>query len=300
MGIKSAIFDLDGTLCDCRHRLSHVSGNKKNWDSFFEGIPDDPVVEPVLDVLRALIRDDVAIVLTTGRPEKTRFDTETWLDEHNVPYDKLYMRPDNDTRTDNVVKAQLYEGIKKDGYEVFLAVDDRQSIVDLWRSLGICTLQCAPTDDIGPSKGTLTLMVGPAGSGKSTWLASNVPPSMIVSSDTIRQQLCGDFRDQSKNDEVFAAVHALVATRLKHGLDVYLDATNLRRKNRLDAVALANGGAVFYLVMNRPMEDKRRDGGWRNEVDGLLEKHENTFNSQLSDILAGDKLPNVTVVDLRS
>ena len=48
------------------------------------------------------------------------------------------------------------------------------------------------------------------------------------------------------------------------------------------------------------MEEKRRDGGWRNSLPiDLLAKHEATFASQLKDILAGDNRPNVEVVDLR-
>lgn len=296
--MKAVIFDLDGTLCDCRHRLHHVTGAKRDWEAFFAGIPDDPVVAPVRTVLAALAKE-YSILITTGRPESTRADTVEWLDSYVVPYDRLYMRPADDTRPDHVVKAQILEGIYADGFEPFLAIDDRQSIVDLWRERGICTLQCAPTDDIGPCTGTLTLMVGPSGAGKSTWL-EGFDASQIVSSDKLRAELCGDFRDQSKNEQVFAAAHAIASARLRHGLDVTIDATHLRRKDRLASVALARGGAVRYIVLDRPMEEKRRDGGWRNELPiDLLEKHAQTFGSQLKDILAGDHLENVTVYDVR-
>ena len=48
------------------------------------------------------------------------------------------------------------------------------------------------------------------------------------------------------------------------------------------------------------MPDKLRDGGWRLNVAGLLDKHQQTFNSQIKDILRGDDLSHVDVVDLRS
>lgn len=304
--MKAAIFDLDGTLCDCRHRLHHVTGAKRDWDAFFVGIPDDPVVEPVHAVLKALSRDH-NILLTTGRPERCRFDTVEWLDSHAVPYDRLYMRADDDARPDHVVKTQILEGIHADGFEPFLAIDDRQSVVDLWRERGIVTLQCAPTDDIGPCTGTLTLMVGPSGAGKTLWLWSDaaldmgIKSNQVISSDQLRLELCGDFRDQTKNEQVFAAVHAMASARLRHGLNATIDATHLRRKDRLAAVALARGGPVRYLVMDRPIEEKRRDGGWRNELPiDLLAKHAQTFGSQIKDILAGDHLENVTVHDLRA
>jgi hypothetical protein len=48
------------------------------------------------------------------------------------------------------------------------------------------------------------------------------------------------------------------------------------------------------------MEEKVRDSGWRATLPfNLLEKHQQTFNSQIKDILAGDKQPNVEVIDLR-
>lgn len=304
MGNRAVIFDLDGTLANCQHRLHHVSGHKKHWDAFFEGIPDDPPVYGVVSVLRAMARDN-NIVLTTGRPEKCREMTEEWLNKHVVPYDVLYMRADGDLRPDNITKAQIYEGIKQDGYDVYLAIDDRKSIVDLWRSLGICTLQCAPYDDLEPASGTLTLAVGPSGAGKSHYLFGAVDASEIVSSDRIREYLCADFRDQSKNDQVFAAVHSIAKARITSGLPCTIDATHLRRQDRLASVALARGGPIRYLVFDRPLDEKRRDGSWRNEIwkDGkpfdLIGKHHQTFQSQLKDILAGDNLPNVQVFDQR-
>lgn len=69
-------------------------------------------------------------------------------------------------------------------------------------------------------------------------------------------------------------------------------------------MALApDGVGVRYVVVDRPLADKRRDGGWRNDVmigdKNLIEAHHERFKSQLKDILRGDGLPQVSVVDLR-
>jgi predicted kinase len=177
----------------------------------------------------------------------------------------------------------------------------------MWRERGLTCLQCRDWEEaLKVEPGILSLMVGPSGAGKSTWLQSEaagdigIHPSHVVSSDQFRADLCGDFRDQSMNDEVFAAVHAVAKVRLSHGLPTVIDATNLRRKDRMAAAALANGGRVRYLVIDRPMEEKVRDAGWRADLPfDLLAKHQQTFNSQIKDILAGDQLPNVEVIDLR-
>ena len=302
--MKAIICDIDGTLADCRHRLRHVlPGGKRDWESFFAGMADDNVVYPVRAAVQSLARD-YKIVLCSGRPEKYRGVTVKWLDEWCVPFDSLYMRPDNDTRPDHVVKAQLLSGLRKDGFDPFLVIDDRQSVVDMWRDHGLLCMQVAPVDTSAPGTARLTLMVGPSGSGKSSWLESadawhyGIDFSHVVSSDQIRADLCGDFRDQSKNQEVFAALHAVVKARLKAGLPTVVDATNIRRKDRVSLATLLNV-AVTYIVINRPIEEKRRDGGWRLEVPELLERHEATFQANLKDILRGDNLMNVAVVDLR-
>ena len=83
----------------------------------------------------------------------------------------------------------------------------------MWRERGLTCLQCRDWDEREPAApGLLTLMVGPSGAGKSHWLASKdarahgIHPSHVISSDQFRADLCGDFRDQTKNDEVFEAV----------------------------------------------------------------------------------------------
>jgi hypothetical protein len=132
----AAIFDLDGTLAVIDHRLHHVRNGKRDWDSFFAGIGDDALAQPIARILDALV-DDAAILLCSGRPEKCRASTVAWLEKHEVAYDALYMRADDDHRPDHVVKSQILDGILADGYEPFLVIDDRQSVVDMWRDRGL-------------------------------------------------------------------------------------------------------------------------------------------------------------------
>src|SRR3546814_7317593 len=74
------------------------------------------------------------------------------------------MRKDADTRPDHVVKEEILQQIIDDGYQPILAVDDRPSVVAMWRSKGITTLQCAP-DEPGSSiyagQTLLHMLVGP-------------------------------------------------------------------------------------------------------------------------------------------
>lgn len=300
------IFDLDGTLADCRHRLHHVTQYPKNWDKFFAEIPGDKPHAPIaklFECVQVAHESDVVWVFCSGRPENYRSTTEEWLQRYCGAHEPLYMRSADDTRKDAVVKLELLEKIRADGFNPILAIDDRPQVIEAWRSAGIAVLAVmadhANTDEATQHNGEtlLTVMVGPAGSGKTLWCELNAHPGSVISSDQLRAEICGDFRDQSQNDRVFAAMHDLARCRLRNGLPVVLDATHLRRKDRLAAAALApKGTRVRYVVVERPMESRKRDAGWRNEVAGLLEKHENTFRSQYKDIMAGDNLTNVDVV----
>ena len=306
--MKTAIFDIDGTLADCSHRLHFVKHGKRDWGAFFGAMEDDTIVEPVRELFRALVLAGNKVICCSGRPEDYRALTERWLSENGVIPDALYMRASGDFRADHIVKAEILRGIIEDGFDPFVVIDDRQSVVDMWRENGLTCLQCAPERLDVPDTALLSLMIGPSGAGKSTWLSSaearqtyGIYPEHVVSSDVIRRDLCGDFQDQTKNDAVFDAVHAIVKTRLLQGLPTVIDATNLRRRDRLGCVALAPSSVpVRYFVIDRPEAEKRATGGWRNDLKfDLIAKHAQTFGSQAKEILAGDNLPNVTVFDLR-
>jgi len=97
------IVDLDGVLADVRHRLHHLEG-RKDWDAFFAGIPDDPPLAEGFAVVERLLADGHEIVLVTGRPERTRADTERWLARHALPRVRVIMRRDGDRRPAREVK----------------------------------------------------------------------------------------------------------------------------------------------------------------------------------------------------
>lgn len=293
--------DVDGTIADCNHRRHHIRNGNKDWKSFLGNMHLDPVIEPVAKIAR-IISKTIPVICCTGRGEEYRTMTETWLRNNDIPYTKLYMRSKDDMRADHVIKIELLNQIRADGYNPIVAIDDRHSVVSALRQNGVTVLQCSDWDETQSQAGvTLDIMVGPSGSGKTTYVRNTYPSEHVVSSDQIRKDLCGDFKDQSRNDDVFAALHSIVKTRLCHGLPVVVDATNIRRKDRMQTALLGLPNAkVRYIVINRSLEDKRRDGDWRNKLDfDLLDRHEQTFNSNLKDILNGDGL-DVEVVDLRS
>jgi hypothetical protein len=106
---------------------------------------DDSIIEPIQKLLATVSYDSgVSIVLCSGRPDTYRQDTEEWLDRHKIKRGALYMRKGGDYRDDSIVKAELLERIRRDGWNPMLVIDDRQRVVDMWRENGLMCLQCAP------------------------------------------------------------------------------------------------------------------------------------------------------------
>lgn len=307
--MRAVIFDIDGTLSDPAHRLHHVTGSQRDWNAFFAAMGDDGLHAEVLELLLRL-EDHYPILLCSGRPDDYQEATEAWLDHYEVPRSAIYMRPAGDFRPDHEVKRQLLRGMRADGYDPWLVVDDRPSVVAMWRAEGLTCLQCRDwNEERATARPTiLTLMVGPTAAGKTTWLTDtenltrySIHPSHVVSSDQLRTDICGDFHDQTQNDAVFAALHASVRARLAHGLPTVVDATNLRNRDRRAVAALApEGTRVRYVVLDRPEAEKRATAGWRADLPfDLIAKHTQIFRSNLRDVLAGDGNPNVEIIDLR-
>ena len=86
-----------------------------------------------------------------------------------------------------------------------------------------------------------TMLVGLPGSGKSTkakewaerWNGWNGKEPVIVSSDSIREELWGDESIQNEPAKVFEVAHSRIRKYLEEGYDVIFDATNINAKRRI-------------------------------------------------------------------
>lgn len=141
------IFDIDGTIANCEHRLHWVRIKPKNWPAFNRAMKDDTPHWDIVWMLRSWYGDGITILIASGRSEDDRIVTETWLkDVAKVSYERLYMRASKDYRSDNIVKSEILDQMRADGYNPTIAVDDRNSVCQMWRARGIRCLQVAPGD----------------------------------------------------------------------------------------------------------------------------------------------------------
>lgn len=133
-----AVIDLDGVLADARHRLHHLATRPKAWDDFFDAAPLDPPLPEGFEVLQRLgqVYD---VVYLSGRPERCRADTETWLVRHEAPAGPVLLRPDRDRRPARLFKIEQLRRLARD-VEVVVLVDDDPRVVAAAREAGFDVL----------------------------------------------------------------------------------------------------------------------------------------------------------------
>jgi len=98
------------------------------------------------------------------------------------------------------------------------------------------------------------LLIGCSGSGKSTY--ANIleeKGAVVISSDDIRKELCGNEEDQSKNKEVFDLIHKRIRyygdNRVKK---IVIDSTNYSKRNQILTILRSSGYNVEIIYFDIP------------------------------------------------
>lgn len=146
------VFDIDGTLADCSHRLHHIQGETKDWGSFHKHMSEDKPIIPVLRVLHDLSMS-AHIVYATGRQERNRLETAQWLARQTgITTDytsvSLYMRADGDHREDTIVKPELLQRIadRFGRHNIRAVFEDRKRVCEALRKEGYTVFHVADGD----------------------------------------------------------------------------------------------------------------------------------------------------------
>lgn len=147
---KVVVFDLDGTLSLCEHRLHYISGEKRDWKAFYKACTKDDVNWPVYWTLNAFYNAGRRIVIISGRSDEVRQETLEWLADHGIPCHGLYMRPDKDYTPDDQLKIRMMADAQQEMHftkeDVICIFDDRQKVVDMWRREGYPCFQVKDGD----------------------------------------------------------------------------------------------------------------------------------------------------------
>jgi protein phosphatase len=113
----------------------------------------------------------------------------------------------------------------------------------------------------------LVLLVGPSGSGKSSFARQHFKPTETVSSDFCRALVADDENDQSATAAAFDVLRVVVGHRLRRRRLTVVDATNVKAadRRRVLALARAHGTPAVAVIFDIPEEvcmerDRAREG----------------------------------------
>lgn len=169
------IFDLDGTLALIEHRrhlvefrgCSTCGGHgvvalagcgdcgatgriKPSWPAFFAACVHDEPNWPVISTMMTLIRAGADVRIWSGRSSAVMNETIEWLQRYvsdDVDLDELQlvMRREGDFTPDEELKSGWLAAMTEYDRRRLVAVfDDRDKVVEMWRSRGVACFQVAP------------------------------------------------------------------------------------------------------------------------------------------------------------
>jgi predicted kinase len=132
----------DGIIVDMDGTLSLLNGRNPYDASKCES---DLPNQPVLDTVHKW-QSSLKIIVASGRTDDCQPQTERWLQKYGVNYTGIYMRKTGDQRKDSIIKEEIYRQNIEGKYNIRFVLDDRQQVVDMWRSLGLTVFQVAEGD----------------------------------------------------------------------------------------------------------------------------------------------------------
>jgi predicted kinase len=134
---KAIVIDIDGTLA--------INTSRDYYD--LTRVEEDTLNKVCSELIDIYSLVDHKILLVSGRDESARQLTIDWLNSYHIKYDHLLMRSIGDSRSDTIVKKELFDLHIKDKFNVSFAVDDRKKVCRMRREqLNIPVLQLDDVD----------------------------------------------------------------------------------------------------------------------------------------------------------
>lgn len=134
------LVDLDHTLSNAFWRDSIIGAVP--WDEYHEESRHDKPFWNVVQLVNSLWYAGHTIMGLTGRTEKFRGLTNTWLLEYDVNMDEILMRPDDVFLKNAEMKVKLVEEHFSGDYRnIGFLIDDNEQTILAFFNLGITTLQ---------------------------------------------------------------------------------------------------------------------------------------------------------------
>lgn len=130
---QCVLVDIDGVLSDASGRQHHLNNpeGRRDWRSFFGAVGDDQPLTAV-PALLSLLDQSLTIVLLSARPSWVFQMTVDWLQRHEMRWDLLILRGDDDIADAADFKRGVLVELRSMGWGVALAIDDDARIIEMY------------------------------------------------------------------------------------------------------------------------------------------------------------------------
>ena len=147
MKIPAIIIDLDGTLCNDKHRehMYHSQLPKdEKWEKINEACMYDLPNLWCAEIVKLFAMNGYHILYVTGRSETARECTAEWLMRNIGPLinSELLMRPKNTEGEAPEIKRNIYLTHIAPTYDVTFCIDNEERNCTMWKDLGLTALLC--------------------------------------------------------------------------------------------------------------------------------------------------------------
>jgi predicted kinase len=128
--------DIDGTL-------AHM-GDRSPYD--WTRVGEDTACDEMVHIMDALFTENYKVLLVSGRDGSCAKETAKWLKRNYIDFSDMFMRETGDNRKDSIIKLEIFQNQIAPNYWVRGVFDDRDQVVNMWRSIGLFCAQVAPGD----------------------------------------------------------------------------------------------------------------------------------------------------------
>lgn len=142
---EAVLVDVDGTLANVTSILHLIVKNhpkndtgKSDYAEFHRQSQNCPSKPDVVEEVSRLKSEGYKILIVTGRSDDYRHHTESWLDDNEIEYDKLFMRKSGDRRPSAEVKKEILDEISEK-WDPIHAFDDDPSVIEMFGDSGLVT-----------------------------------------------------------------------------------------------------------------------------------------------------------------
>lgn len=142
---QAIILDIDGTVAELTpDRVAML--RDRQFDQFNDTCATSRPIPSIVNLVRHYVTtSNSLIIVMTGRPEHMRLLTVSWLYANGIYPGKILMRPNDDNSTSDAdLKEQWLKKLRDHyGFDIQFALDDRDSVVQMFRRNGVVALQVA-------------------------------------------------------------------------------------------------------------------------------------------------------------